>query len=252
MDWNWWERAIAAAVVVVIALALARLADRALTRRLRLAPETLTRYRVLRRTVVAGIVAVGVLSALLLIPPVRAAAGSILASSALVGLVVGFAARSTLANFVAGILIALTQPLRLGDRVQVAGTTGTVEEVGLTYTVLRTLDGAHFYVPNERLASDTIRNETIAGSEHLAQVSVPVPLAADLERALALLREEAERASEGTTAKEPVASVSQLDPSGATLTIEAWAESPAEAALLAAGIRRAAHRRLRAEGIYAA
>jgi hypothetical protein len=54
-------------------------------------------------------------------------AGSILASSAILALVVGLAAQSTLSNFVAGILIAFTQPLRLGDAVAVAGASGTVE-----------------------------------------------------------------------------------------------------------------------------
>ena len=167
MDWQRW---IVAAAVVAIALVVAKLADRAITRRLELPPEALTRYRVLRRSVVAAIVALGVLSALLLIPGVRTVAGGVLASSAVVGLVIGFAARSTLANFVAGVLIAFTQPLRLGDRVEVGaaaagpGAAGIVEEIGPTYTVIRADDGDRLFVPNEKLASDTIRNTTLAAS----------------------------------------------------------------------------------------
>ena len=63
-----------------------------------------------------------------------------LASSALLGLVVGFVARSTLANFVAGVMIAVNQPVRLGDRVVIADVKGIVKDVGLTYTRLRTPD----------------------------------------------------------------------------------------------------------------
>ena len=86
-----------------------------------LPPAVETRYRILRRSVVSLIVFVGVLSALLVIPPVRAAATGILASSAVIGLIVGFAAQRTLGNYIAGLLIAFAQPLRLGDHVEIAG-----------------------------------------------------------------------------------------------------------------------------------
>jgi small-conductance mechanosensitive channel len=160
MEWEWWERAVAAGVVVVLALAVARLTDRAIARRFQLMPDALTRYRVLRRSIVAAIAAVGVLSALLVIPTIRAVAGSILASSAVIALVVGLAAQATLSNFVAGILIAFTQPLRLGDEVEVGTASGTVEEIALTYTRIRAPDGGLYFVPNAKLASDTIRNVT--------------------------------------------------------------------------------------------
>jgi small-conductance mechanosensitive channel len=256
MDWQRW---IVAAVVVAIALVVAKLADRAITRRLELPPEALTRYRVLRRSVVAAIVALGVLSALLLIPGVRTVAGGVLASSAVVGLVIGFAARSTLANFVAGVLIAFTQPFRLGDRVEVGGTAagsvaaGVVEEIGLTYTVIRAEDGDRLFVPNEKLASDTIRNATLAGSEYLAEVTIPVPLATDLDRVLAILVEEAEAAPEAMSDKTPVATISDFDPESslALVKVRAWAGDNAAAGALAGAIRQAAHRRLRSEGIYA-
>ena len=116
MESEWIERTITAAVVIAVALVAAKLVDRALVRRLELRPETLTRYRVLRRSAVVTIVAIGILSALLVIPQVRAVAGTLLASSAVIALIVGFAAQATLANFIAGILVAFTQPLRLGDR----------------------------------------------------------------------------------------------------------------------------------------
>ena len=115
MGTEWIERLAVAGVVLLAALVLARIVDRIIARRFELRPETLTLYRVVRRTVFAVIVGVGVLSALLLIPPVRAVAGTILASSAVIALVVGLAAQTTLANFVAGILVAFAQPLRLGD-----------------------------------------------------------------------------------------------------------------------------------------
>jgi small-conductance mechanosensitive channel len=248
---EWIQRAIIAGVVLIATFIVARIVDRMISSRYTLRPETLTIYRVVRRSALAVVVGVGVLSALLVFPQVRAVAGSILASSAVIALVLGLAAQSTLSNFVAGILIAFAQPLRLGDSVSVAGASGTVEQIGLTYTVIRAGDGARYYVPNAKLASDTIRNATIAGTEHLVAVRVAVPLTADLDRAIAFLLEEAQGLAEKMTEKEPTAHVSQLDPSGAVVTVEAWARNAEAAADLSSALRRKAVERLRSEGVYA-
>ena len=174
-----WQRALIAGSVIAFTLVIAKVVDWRIGHR-DLGPGSATRYRVLRQTLVSTIVFVGVLSALLVIPPVRALAGGILASSAVIGLVIGFASQRTIGNVVAGILIAITQPLRLGDRVTVEGTEGIVEEIGLTYTWIRTRDNDRLVVPNEKLASETIRNSTIRSAETLAEVQVQVPASADL------------------------------------------------------------------------
>src|SRR6202042_3430358 len=97
----------------------------------------------------------------------------------------------TIGNVVAGILIAITQPLRLGDEVEIGGVQGVVEEIGLTYTWLRTNDNDRLVVPNETLASGTIRNSTIRSSRTLAEASVQVPMA-NLKQTLAAISAEGE------------------------------------------------------------
>jgi len=92
-------------------------------------------------------------------------------------LVVGFASQRTLANFVAGILIAITQPVRLGDRVSYAGVDGVVEEIGVTYTFIRAADGSRLVVPNDKLASDTIVNSSIRNRETFAEITGVEPSA---------------------------------------------------------------------------
>src|SRR5207248_162153 len=174
-----WHRFAVVGVVMLITIAVARLIDRRIARR-QLAPEAITRYRVARRSVTTAIVFVGLLSALLVIPQVRAVAGGLLASSAVLGIVVGFASQRTLGNFVAGLLIAFTQPLRLGDDVVIEDTAGTVEEIGLIYTFVRTENGDRLVIPNEKLASDTIRNSTIRSREKVAEISIQVPLRRDI------------------------------------------------------------------------
>src|ERR1700731_2743153 len=141
-----WQRIVIAVGMVVIASLAAKVVDWRISRH-DLAPEVATRYRVLRQTVFFAIVFVGVVSALLVIPQVRAIAGGVLASSAVIGLVIGFASQRTIGNVVAGILIAITQPLRLGDEVEIGGVQGVVEEIGLTYTWLRTNDNDRLVVP---------------------------------------------------------------------------------------------------------
>src|SRR5262245_44622372 len=163
-----WERWLIVAGIVVVAVILAKLVDLRMSRR-ELPPAAVTRYRILRRSLMSAIIAIGILSSLLLIPQVRAVAAGLLASSALLGLIIGLAAQRPIANFVAGVVIAFTQPLRLGDRVTVDDVSGTVEEIGLNYTFIKTADNARLVIPNEKLASDTIRNSTIVSREKLAQ-----------------------------------------------------------------------------------
>jgi small-conductance mechanosensitive channel len=238
-----WERATIAAVVIVAAVVLAEVVDAAM-RRMQLAAAAETRYRVLRRAVMAFIVVVAVLSALLVFPQVRTVAGALLASGAVIAIVVGFASQRTLGNFVAGILIAFTQPLRLGDRVTFEGVEGVVEEITLTYTYIRADDDTRIVVPNEKLASDTIKNATIVERAQRAEITVQLPLSSDLEHVIGLL--DGELADQ----REPEVFVSSLD-DNATITVRALAADPSKAERLQHDLRLRAHRCLRAAGLYA-
>ena len=238
-----WRRVIIIAVVLAVTVIVARLIDRRIARR-ELRPEAQTRYRVLRRTISSTIIFVGVLSALLVIPQVRAVAGGLLASSAVLGIVIGFASQRTIGNFVAGLLIAFTQPIRLGDRVEIENIAGTVEEIDLTYTFIRTDDGARLVIPNEKLASDTIINSTIVSREKIAEITLQVPLDKDLRAVVELLRE----AADGE--QQPQVFVSALN-GDATVVVRAKAADAVEAERLESELRVRAQERLRAAGVFA-
>jgi len=235
-----WQRFVIAGVVLLAAIVVARLIDRRIARKAELRPEAMTRYRVLRRTVTASVIFVGLLSALLAIPQVRAVAGGLLASSAVVGIVVGFASQRTLGNFVAGLLIAFTQPVRLGDEVVVENTEGVVEEIGLIYTFVRTDNDDRLVIPNEKLASDTIRNSTIRSREKVAEISLQVPLGKDLGAVMDRLR-----------SLTPGGEVFVSDLSGnVTVVVRARARDERAAEQLERDLRLRAHEVLRAEGVY--
>ena len=237
-----WHRLVIAAVVFAAVSFVARVIDWRLGRK-PMAAEAVTRYRVLRRTVTMSILVVGFFSALLVIPQVRAIAGGLLASSAVLGVIIGFASQRTLGNFVAGLLIAISQPVRLGDRVTYAGEDGVIEEIGLTYTFIRMDDRARLVVPNEKLASDTIRNATIRGRETFAEITVQVPLAADLGAVVEGLREEV--ADEDGAA----VFVSSLE-GAASVAVRSAAHDEDDAQRLERELRLRVHARLRALGVW--
>src|SRR2546423_4660863 len=237
-----WHRIVIAAAVFLVVTIVARVVDWGLARK-PVPPEVETRYRVLRRAVTTDIIAVGLFSALLVIPEIRAVAGALLASSAILGVILGLAAQQTLGNFIAGLLIATTQPVRIGDRVSYAGENGIVEEIGLTYTFIRTVDERRLVVPNNKLASDSIINASIRSRETFAEVSVPVPLSADLEGALDALREDV------SAERDADVYISSLDGT-ATVTLRAAATDEVAAERLEHELRLRAHRRLRALGVW--
>ncbi len=236
-----WARWLLVVAIIVAAVVLAKIVDWRMSKH-PLPAAAATRYGVLRRSLMTAIIVLGILSGLLVVPQVRAIAAGLLASSAVVGLVVGLAAQRPLANFVAGVVIAFTQPLRLGDIVTVDGVEGVVEEIGLTYTFIKTPDNRRLVIPNEKLASDTILNSTIVSREKLAQVSVQVPLDKDLDAVVDLLKTE--------TAGDPRAAVLVTGLNGtATVTVRSWAPDAAELDAVESDLRRRVARRLREQSV---
>jgi small-conductance mechanosensitive channel len=241
---------IEAGVYVAVAIGLAELIDRALSRRGRklsmavaggdLSPVATTRLRLVRRLIFAVIVLIGLALALSKFPSVNRLATGILASSAVIGIVVGFAARQTLANAIAGILLAITQPIRIGDLVTFEEQTGEVEDVKLTYTYIRLDDGRRLIVPNERLAQSSITNHTILDPRVQVEVSIWLPPDADLDQAIELISDE----EEGITA-----TVAETDKEGVRLSATSWASSPRERGQAAADLRRRWLRLLREHGL---
>ena len=231
-----WERVAIAIGVIVAATVIAKLVDLAISRR-KLDPAAATRYRVLRQSVFYTIVFIGVMSALLVIPEVRAVAAAILASSAVLGVVIGLAAQSTLGNFVAGLLIAFSQPIRLGDEVEIENVRGEVEEIGLTYTWVRTGDNDRLLIPNQKIVSETVRNSTIRGTRSLAEITLHIPTTSDLEGVLAAL------GSNGAEAY--LADVN----SDATILIRRWVPRGQSLERAESDLRLASYKRLRDLGV---
>ncbi len=210
-----------------------------------------TRYRLVRRIALAVVLFLGIGTVLFNIPSTRAYAQTVFASSAVLGLAVGFAARSTLANFVAGVMIAINQPVRLGDRVQIGDADGQVEDIGLTYTRLRTTDNRRVLIPNEELANSRVTNHTLIDAVSLAQVRVTLPLTSDPARVRDVLEElPAQAPGRLGDRPDPGVTVRELSELGAVYVVGVWTADPTQAERTAGWLRERVLTRLGAEGLF--
>jgi small-conductance mechanosensitive channel len=245
---SWTSVAIPIAVALIVAYVFDRVLARASGKALassvirgEISPEAGTRLRFIRRLLEALIILLGVAIALSHVNGVDRLAASLLASGAIAAAVVGFAARQTLANFVAGVMLAITQPLRVGDWVFFEDQYGVVEDVRLTYTYLRTLANQRVVIPNERLASGILRNDTLGDNVVALDVSLWLPPDADAGRAVDVLQDET-----GQTV-----SVAESTVEGVRLAVGGDPCAPPDRAAREAALRLQCLRRLRSEGLLA-
>ncbi|WP_205967347.1 mechanosensitive ion channel family protein [Aquisalinus luteolus] len=119
-----------------------------------------TRMRVLRQMMTMVILLVTVATMLMTFPSVRAIGVSLFASAGVAGIVIGFAARPVLSNLLAGIQIALTQPIRIGDAVIMEGEWGWIEEITSTYVVVKIWDWRRLVVPLTQIIEKPFQNWT--------------------------------------------------------------------------------------------
>jgi len=185
------RRASATVLILAIGWLLARLVragEEAFLQRLRLdvsdnlrARKIHTQLRLLRRLAFVGIGVFTLGSALFQFEEMRRLSTGLLASAGVAGIVLGFAAQRTLGNFIAGVQIALTQPIRLDDVVIVENEWGRIEEITLTYVVVRIWDLRRLVLPIQYFLETPFQNWTRVSSEILAIAYVYVDYRAPVE-----------------------------------------------------------------------
>lgn len=148
----------------VIMLHPADVADNLQARRIQ------TQTRVLARVVHGAVLVAGVAFMLMTFPKARQLGASLLASAGVAGLIVGIAARPVFGNLVAGLQIALAQPIRIDDVLIVEGEWGRVEEITSTYVVLKIWDERRLIVPLQWFIEHPFQNWTRRGAEMLGTV----------------------------------------------------------------------------------
>lgn len=152
-----------------------------------------TQTRVLSRVLMGAIILVGISLILLTFPMVRQIGTALLASAGIIGLVAGIAAKPVFGNLIAGLQIALTQPIRLDDVVIVEGEWGRVEEIGSSYVVVRIWDERRMVVPLTWFIENPFQNWTRRSADLLGTAFLWL----DYRAPIAAIRAELERICKG-------------------------------------------------------
>jgi small conductance mechanosensitive channel len=202
-------------------------------------PGAETRIRMIQRlsAVVVFFVAVGLVFWIMDISALKRVAVGMFASAGVVGIAIGFAAQTVIANLVSGVIIAFAQPIRLGDGVEIDGEYGTVESIGLFYSYIRTWDNRRLVMPNKLLSDRTIRNYTLVDPRMPALVILRLDYGADVESVRALLLAEARAHRLFLSEPEPTVSVVDADDVGVSVRLMAWAATQSDAWTLATDVR---------------
>jgi small-conductance mechanosensitive channel len=147
-----------------------------------LARKHVTQVRVLRRVVDTLLILITVAAALMTFEPVRHYGVSLFASAGVAGLIVGFAARPVLSNLIAGIQLAVTQPIRIEDAVVVENESGRIEEITATYVVVRLWDMRRMIVPLTYFIEKPFQNWTRETAHQIGAVLLSVDFATPVDR----------------------------------------------------------------------
>ena len=253
MEQTFWEahgNQVSAAITMVISVLIAVTVDRLVFGRAEAAAarvdtdvfsrEARTRLRLLRRLLFVGIILIGAALALSQFAEIKRLATGILASTAVLGLVIGYAGRQVIANAVAGVVIAITQPLRIGDLVTINEQEGRVADIGLSFTSIDTGNGDLLVIPNEQLTSSGVLNNSAGSARAPTVVSVWLPPSADLDAARKAIEDAGGR-------DVSLASLNVVD--GARLEFKADRDAAKSRAGQQADLREAAQSALRKAGL---
>ena len=218
---DWGLRVVTALAIFVIGRWIAGRFARGVEKMLQRARVDATVVRFARHLVNIGLLIVVILAALTRLGVETTSLVAILGAA---GLAIGLALQGSLSNFASGIMLILFKPFRAGDYIEGAGTAGTVEEIQILTTRLRTPDNKLVIVPNAKLTGDNVTNYTSLGTRRL-DLAIGVAYREDLTRVKQVLRGIVE--SDPRVLKDPAADilVVQLADNGVNLAVRPWAKT---------------------------
>ena len=152
-----------------------------------------TSFRMFRHVIVASIYFLGLIVIIFSIPDLRSLSVALFTGAGLAGIVIGFAAQSTLSNIIAGISLALFQPFRVGDRLNIMNEYGKVTDLNLRHTVIITWDNRRLIIPNSIISNEAIINWTIEDPAVIWPVNVGISYDSDISLAKKIMIEEARK-----------------------------------------------------------
>lgn len=196
-QWLSWNAAtpIFIFIIIVTTIFFARLADRLLQGYIKKASLKLrvdpTGYRLLRHLIVATIYIVGLIVVISSVPQLRTLSVALFAGAGFAGIIIGFAAQSTLANIISGISLAMFQPFRVGDIVTIHNEYGTISDLTLRHTVVVTWDNRRLIIPNSIISEEAIINWSIEDPTVIWPVNIGISYDSNIDLARSIMEDEA-------------------------------------------------------------
>ncbi len=144
-----------------------------------------------------------------LVPGLQALFGTMLAGAGITALIIGFAAKSTMANLISGLSLAIYRPFRIGDAVTIENEYGTVEDITLRHTIVLTWEHKRLIIPNSKLDEMTLVNYSIIDPRILCRIELGVSYDTDIDLARRLILDEVDKCpyTDKEAADEPVVKV---------------------------------------------
>ena len=172
---------------------------------------------------------------------------SVIAAIASAGVAIGLALQGALSNFAGGIMILLFHPFRVGDFIEVGGFSGTVDDIDVFYTFLKTPDNKSVTVPNGNIMSNEVVNYSVNGTRRV-ELNIGVAYGSDIDRVKAILLEEGCRHELVLKDPEPFCRLSQQGDSSLTFVLRIWTNT-SDYWQVHFDLLESIHKRLEGEGI---
>jgi len=249
----------------LIVLSAANIVNKLITSRLRQLAELTgaefdkTRFSIAQNLFSAVVYTIAIIIIIRLVPGLGEVALSLLAGAGIAAIVLGFAAKDVASNLIAGIFIAIFQPFRAGDRILFNETYGTVEDITLRHTIIRTWKNQRLVVPNSKISQSTIVNYSLKDEKCVETVEIPISYETDIDKAKNVIIDEAKKhpilgkvntGSELLGRDEPVKiRVVSIAESAIILRVYFWAKNKPTGFRIACELREAIKKRFDKEGI---
>ncbi|WP_419781293.1 mechanosensitive ion channel family protein [Maridesulfovibrio sp.] len=207
-----------------------------------------SRFTVIRRTLVIFLVAVWSLA--MLLPFVGKLPSTMISIIVAVSTaVVGIAARPLVENMISGIVISFSKQLRVGDTLVVDGQYGTVEDISITHTKIKTWDWKRYIIPNSRMLNKEFANLTLNDSLLWAYVEFSVSYESDIDEVREIAIDAASESGHHNDQDIPQFWIKSMEKESVVCWVAAWADSPAEAWNLKSDVSMRLIRKFREKGI---
>jgi len=226
-------------LILIATVVLSKLSKKLFQKRIDKSTMDVTHLNFIKHFLSGVIYFVGIALMIYQIDYLKSISVSILASSGVVAVILGFASQQTFANIVSGFFISIYKPFRIGDRIRFTGknTIGIVEDITLRHTIIRTFENSRVIIPNNIINNELIENMSIIEDKTCGYLDIGISYDEDIDKAMEIIKNEItghkdfydNRTKEETDAGKESADVKLIGFGESALNLRAWvwAKDPA-------------------------